>query len=209
MIFQDRIHAGRPLANKLQRFRKGNLNLVPEMKGLIVFAHGSGSSRKSPRNKLAAQALNSAGFATLLFDLLTEEEAKNHKIVFNIEFLGQRLISAVQWLRQQGRFAKIPIGFFGASTGAAAALQAAARLSQDENIFAIVSRGGRPDLAGAALTLVKIPTLMVVGSLDESVVELNQYAERQLLNSKIVIIPGASHFFDEPGTLEEASKQEP
>ncbi len=185
----------------------GDLATFSSMKALIIFAHGSGSSRKSQRNQMVASQLNKAGFGTLLFDLLTDEEAKNRKNVFDIDFLSQRLASVTRWIRQQPDLKVIQMGYFGASTGAAAALQAASTLSESDSVYAIVSRGGRPDLAGQALDFVSIPTLLLVGSKDDDVLELNQHAQRLLKNSKLSIIPGATHLFEEPGTLDEVSKQ--
>jgi putative phosphoribosyl transferase len=143
----------------------------------------------------------------LLFDLLTDEESQDRGNVFDIEFLSQRLVAATRWLRQQPEVMDAPLGYFGASTGVAAALLASAKLLPFENVYSIVSRGGRPDLAGKALSIVKVPTLLLVGGLDYGVIELNQKAQSQLENSKLSIIPGATHLFDEPGTLEEVSHQ--
>ena len=185
----------------------GQLVTFEGMKAVIVFAHGSGSSRKSPRNLQVAKALNVAGFGTLLFDLLTDEESKNRESIFNIEFLSKRLFHVTQWLMQQRECRNKPIGYFGASTGAAAALQAAALFAPSQTIYSIVSRGGRPDLAGEALMKVNAPTLLLVGSLDSVVVELNQQAQHNLSNSKLSLIAGATHLFQEPGTLEEVSRQ--
>lgn len=187
---------------------EGELTVFSEMKAVIIFAHGSRSSRKSPRNLQVANDLNSAGFGTLLFDLLTDHEAKDRTNVFNIEFLSDRLASVTEWLLQQQNFQSTKIGFFGASTGAAAALQAAAKQSVKEHIFSIVSRGGRPDLAGEeALMTIQIPTLLIVGSNDSIVINLNRKAQKKLSNSKLSIIAGATHLFEEPGALEEVSRQ--
>jgi putative phosphoribosyl transferase len=178
---------------------KGDLVVPPHAKGIILFAHGSGSSRKSPRNKLVAEALQKEGFATLLFDLLTEEEAKDRKNVFDIDLLADRLSLAKGWVKEfHGR---LPIAYFGASTGAAAALQAAAHDPTD--LFAIVSRGGRPDMALASLPHISVPTLLLVGGEDGQVISLNRAAYDRLPRGRLVIIPGAGHIFEEPGKIEE------
>lgn len=185
----------------------GDLTTFPSMKALIIFAHGSGSSRKSPRNQMVAGDLNKAGFGTLLFDLLTDEEAKNKGNVFDIELLSQRLISVTQWVRQQSDLKSVQVGYFGASTGAGAALRAASQLSHSSRPFAIVCRGGRPDLAGeVALKAVKTPTLLIVGGRDGDVIEMNRGAKSFLAHSQLSIVPGATHLFEEPGTLEEVSR---
>jgi len=172
--------------------------------GVVLFAHGSGSSRLSPRNAYVARVVREAGIGTLLFDLLTEEEASDRGNVFDIEFLARRLKAATDWTRQVGSAKGLAIGYFGASTGAAAALVAAA---DDEAIGAIVSRGGRPDLAGAALPKVKAPTLLIVGGDDTGVIELNQEAcDRLTCKKELKIVPGATHLFEEPGTLEEVAR---
>lgn len=169
--------------------------------GIIVFAHGSGSSRLSARNQAVARALNDRGFVTLLFDLLTQSESEDRSCVFDIALLCERLLEAIDWLDEQNWRPPLPIGLFGASTGAAAALAAAARSPQ--RIAAVVSRGGRPDLAGALLTKVVSPTLLIVGGDDDVVLELNRDALAHLGGPKeLVVIPGASHLFPEPGTLE-------
>ena len=180
----------------------GTMNMPKAALGLIVFAHGSGSSRHSPRNTAVAKALNSRGFATLLFDLLTQREEADRANVFDISLLAERLLDAVQWLNGQGEtIAELPIGLFGASTGAAAALVAAARLP--ERVGAVVSRGGRPDLAGDALPMVRAPTLLIVGGDDYGVIELNEEALRQLRAPKLLeIVAGATHLFSEPGAME-------
>lgn len=179
---------------------KGFLSLPPSAEGLVIFAHGSGSSRLSPRNRFVADALGEAGLATLLFDLLTEEEAQDRANVFDIPLLADRLQAAARWVRLAAATKSLAVGYFGASTGAAAALQAAAA---DKEIAAIVSRGGRPDLAGAALGLVEAPTLFIVGGNDREVLALNRAAQRQLrCENRLDIVPGASHLFEEPGTLE-------
>jgi putative phosphoribosyl transferase len=166
-----------------------------------VFAHGSGSSRFSPRNMAVADALNAKGIATLLFDLLTPEEESDRTNVFDIPLLAERLIEVVRWIDTQPELTRLPLGLFGASTGAAAALVAAAELGA--RIGAVVSRGGRPDLADMALEHVTAPTLLIVGGLDDSVIELNQQALAHLSAPKAIeIVPGATHLFPEPGTLD-------
>ncbi|HTW35414.1 MAG TPA: alpha/beta fold hydrolase [Rhizomicrobium sp.] len=171
---------------------------------MIVFAHGSGSSRLSPRNTKVAEALSDAGFATLLFDLLepAEEAAQNRAKVFDIPFLGARLVDAVKWLDETTSLSAMPIGLFGASTGAAAALVAAAQLPG--RIGAVVSRGGRPDLANRALDEVRSPTLLIVGGADYPVIDLNARAFARLACiKKMEIVPGATHLFEERGALEQ------
>ncbi len=183
---------------------------VPEGSlGLILFAHGSGSSRFSPRNCFVARILNKQGLATLLFDLLTAEEEQldqtTAKLRFDIPLLAKRLTAAVDWAHQRPELQSLPIGLFGASTGAAAALIAAAR--RPDRVKAVVSRGGRPDLAREALAQVKAPTLLIVGGLDFPVIELNQEAGRLLKTTwRLEIVPGATHLFEEPGTLEEVAR---
>lgn len=180
----------------------GDLRAPDDAKGLVIFAHGSGSSRFSPRNQEVARALNEAGLATLLLDLLTEDEARNRANVFDIDLLAERLTQAIDWARAEPALATLPIGLFGASTGAAAALTAAA--SRPQAVAAVVSRGGRPDLAEAALDRVTAPTLLIVGGRDEPVIAWNQAAQRRLGGpSRLEIVPGATHLFEEPGTLEE------
>ena len=179
----------------------GILHVPPAPYGLVVFAHGSGSSRLSPRNTAVASALNRHSFATLLFDLLTPSEEADRANVFDIPLLANRLVDAVQWLNGQPSIAKLSLGLFGASTGAAAALVAAAKIPH--RIGAVVSRGGRPDLAGNALDAVRAPTLLIVGGADRVVIELNEQALARLRGPKrLVIVPGASHLFPEPGALE-------
>ncbi|HXP76536.1 MAG TPA: dienelactone hydrolase family protein [Stellaceae bacterium] len=181
---------------------EGTLRL-PEasVRGIVVFAHGSGSSRLSPRNNFVALALSDAGLATLLFDLLTEAEAADRRNVFDIGLLAERLILAADWVKQQDGVRDLPLGYFGASTGAAAALIAAAR--SPGVCAAVVSRGGRPDLAGEALPRVRAPTLLIVGGDDPEVLELNREAARQLLcENELAVVPHATHLFEEPGTLE-------
>jgi putative phosphoribosyl transferase len=184
----------------------GTLTIPASCRGVVVFAHGSGSSRSSPRNVQVARVLNEGGCATLLFDLLTEEEALDRGNVFDIELLGRRVREASGWLETRKVLAGLPVGYFGASTGAAAALVAAADLGRA--VAAVVSRGGRPDLAGAALGAVTAPTLLIVGSLDLTVLELNRQAQARLTcPSRIVVVRGASHLFEEPGTLEEVAAE--
>jgi dienelactone hydrolase len=183
----------------------GELILPPSAKGVVLFAHGSGSSRFSPRNTYVAEVLQQRGIGTLLFDLLTREEDQVYETRFDIALLTQRLVAASAWLQTRPDTQALSIGYFGASTGAAAALQAAAQMQ--DKIAAVVSRGGRPDLAGAvALRRVTAPTLLIVGGADYGVIELNQQAE-MLLNceKKLVLIPGATHLFEEPGTLQQAA----
>jgi pimeloyl-ACP methyl ester carboxylesterase len=177
--------------------------------GLVLFAHGSGSSRRSPRNQAVAGALNARGLATLLFDLLTPDEEVIDEVTrqfrFDIELLADRLVTATDWCLVQDRVADLPLGYFGASTGAAAALMAAAR--RRDVIRAVVSRGGRPDLAGAALGQVKAPTLLIVGGNDEPVIRLNQSAwHRMICDRRIAIVAGATHLFVEPGALDAVAR---
>lgn len=194
-----------PIANESL---KGDLTIFPHMKALIVFAHGSDSSRKSPRNQGVASYLNKHGFGTLLFDLLTTEEAQVRRNVFNIDLLADRLVVATRFVKKLPELNKeISIGFFGASTGAAAAIKAADLLSIEEEIYAIVSRGGRPDLAGDSLNTLTAPTLLIVGGNDFGVIELNEMAEAKLKNAMLLIIPGATHLFVEPGAMEHVSRK--
>ena len=186
----------------------GELTLIPESKGIVLFAHGSGSSRHSPRNQLVAGVLQASGSSTLLFDLLThaEEEADEHDghLRFDINLLAQRLIFATRWLDQQPSTRRLGIGYFGASTGGAAALVAAAHLGGE--IDAVVCRGARPDLAGRALPRVTAPTLLIVGGRDNIVRELNCHALDQLRCKKqLIVVPGATHLFEEQGALEEVA----
>jgi dienelactone hydrolase len=189
---------------------EGNLGLVNGASGVVLFAHGSGSSRHSPRNRYVARALRDAGLATLLIDLLTADEeaidAHTARLRFDIELLTERLIGATDWLVSNAATAHFPIGYFGASTGAAAALAAAAE--RPRIIRAVVSRGGRPDLAGKALPRVRAPTLLIVGGDDAPVIGLNQEALEQLgaKEKQLVIVPGATHLFEEPGALEEVAR---
>lgn len=179
----------------------GILRLPAAARGIVVFAHGSGSSRLSPRNNFVADELRKAGVASLLFDLLTEAEAADRANVFDIDLLADRLAAATRRIRKHASTQGLPIGYFGASTGAGAALVAAAEAHAE--IAAVVSRGGRPDLARAALARVKAPTLLIVGGDDPEVIELNRAAQRTLrCESRLAIVPGASHLFEEPGTLE-------
>lgn len=183
----------------------GTLVLPPDACGVVAFAHGSGSSRFSSRNIYVAEQLQQARVATLLFDLLTRHEDRDYDNRFNIALLTERLLAATAWLRQRDETATLPIGYFGASTGAAAALRAAARLGKQ--VAAVVSRGGRPDLAGRdPLEQVLSPTLLIVGANDEVVIGLNRQAAAHLACQKeMVIVPGASHLFEEPGTLEQVA----
>jgi putative phosphoribosyl transferase len=178
----------------------GTLTVPTDAVGVVVFAHGSGSSRLSPRNIQVAQALNDARLATLLFDLLTEEEAADRRNVFDIPLLATRVVAAVKWLHRQADVRDLPVGLFGASTGAAAALWAAAELGG--SVGAVVSRGGRPDLAGARLEHVEAPTLLIVGELDQTVVELNRTSLARLrCPAALRLVPDATHLFEEPGAL--------
>ena len=196
------IHAGRAVL-------PGNLNIPENASALVLFAHGSGSSRHSPRNQFVARTLNEAGLATLLFDLLTPEEeaidmqTREHR--FNIDLLSVRLWHATNWANQQEQTSNLGLGYFGSSTGAAAALMAAVDAPRD--IYAVVSRGGRPDLAGEALPKVKAPTLLIVGGNDGIVIELNEQArDKMRCEVKLEIIPGATHLFEEPGALEKVAQ---
>lgn len=183
----------------------GILGLPAKAKGLVIFAHGSGSSRFSLRNNFVARELHKTGMATLLMDLLTEQEELNRHNVFDIELLASRLLIAKKWLGQQTGLANFPLAYFGASTGAGAALYAAAL--DPENIFAVVSRGGRPDLAAEKLRLVQAPTLFIVGGRDTLVLDLNREALANLpCTKKMEIVPGATHLFEEPGALEQVAK---
>lgn len=196
---------------------EGTLNIpeTPKVKGIVIFAHGSGSSRFSPRNKYVAEVLNRASIATLLIDLLTREEERIDDITrehrFNISLLARRLLSCANWVAQNPQVNGLKIGYFGASTGAAAALIAAADAA-GHIISAIVSRGGRPDLAGKeVLSLIEAPTLLIVGENDEEVIKLNEEALKRLTKiqkkeKKMVIIPRATHLFEEPGTLEQVAR---
>ena len=196
------IHAGRAVLS-------GNLSIPKDASALVLFAHGSGSSRHSPRNQVVAGTLNEAGLATLLFDLLTQEEeaidTRTRELRFNIQLLAERLIHATKWASGQAQTRDLHIGYFGSSTGGAAALVAAA--DNPQGVGAVVSRGGRPDLAGEALPKVQAPTLLIVGGNDDIVIELNEQArDRMHCEVKLKIIPGATHLFEEPGTLEKVAR---
>ncbi len=184
----------------------GELVLPADTKSVVLFAHGSGSSRLSPRNIFVAQVLQQQGIGTLLFDLLTTSEDRDYAVRFDIDLLTQRLLAATAWLRENPETKALRIGYFGASTGAAAALRAAAEIGII--IAAVVSRGGRPDLAGeTALVRVASPTLLIVGSEDYTVIELNEQAFAWMkCEKKLVLVPGATHLFEEPGTLEQAAQ---
>ncbi|MBL8187738.1 MAG: alpha/beta hydrolase [Acidobacteria bacterium] len=187
---------------------RGTLQLPAESSGLILFAHGSGSSRFSPRNRFVAQVMHEAMLGTLLFDLLTPEEEtidlQTRHLRFDIPLLARRLVAVTGWIKNKPETSHLPLGYFGASTGAAAALIAAAELNDE--ICAVVSRGGRPDLADEALPQVTAPTLLIVGERDDIVIQLNEMALNQLRCVKqLQIIPGATHFFEEPGTLEKVA----
>ncbi|GAA2149585.1 phosphoribosyltransferase family protein [Nocardioides koreensis] len=184
--------APRPLA--------GILDVPTRPRGLVAFAHGSGSSRLSPRNRRVAQVLGDAGLGTLLLDLLTDAEEGDRSLVFDIEFLARRLVATCTWLREQPGCRGLPLGLFGASTGAAAALVAATDAVLD--VSAVVSRGGRPDLAAGHLARVRAPTLLIVGGHDQAVLQLNRHAQERLEASSLVVVPGATHLFEEPGALE-------
>ena len=186
---------------------QGDLSIPAGAQGVVLFAHGSGSSRHSPRNQFVARTIREAGVGTLLFDLLTREEeaidVDTRHLRFDIGLLAERLIDATFWLK--GDLSHLNVGFFGSSTGGGAAVVAAAELG--ENVGAVVSRGGRPDLAGDALPQVKCPTLLIVGGLDYPVIEMNQEAFARLRYEKeLKIVPGATHLFEEPGTLEEVAR---
>lgn len=184
---------------------EGELSLPAEVTGLVVFAHGSGSSRLSPRNNWVARSLRQAKLATFLFDLLTPEEDRAYETRFDIELLTRRLIGATRWVREQSEVRDLGIGYFGSSTGAAAALKAAAVLGPE--VRAVVSRGGRPDLALEELDRVEAPTLLIVGGLDHPVLELNQQAFARLKGEKdLAIVSGATHLFEEPGALERVAE---
>ena len=179
---------------------EGILRLPAKPRGIVVFAHGSGSSRLSPRNNYVAEALGESGLGTLLFDLLNEDEAADRRNVFDIELLAGRLIAAMKSLREGPETRDFPLGLFGASTGAAAALVAAAGAM---DVAAVVSRGGRPDLAHEALEAVRAPTLLIVGALDREVLALNRAALARLgCEKRLEVVPGATHLFEEPGTLD-------
>jgi putative phosphoribosyl transferase len=182
----------------------GDLEVPPDARGVVAFAHGSGSSRLSPRNVAVARTLSEAGLATLLFDLLTDDEAADRSNVFDIELLAARLEAATAWLRDRADVGHLPVGYFGASTGAAAALVAAAGRT---DVAAVVSRGGRPDLAGPRLPDVIAPTLLIVGGDDQVVLELNREAQALMrCETSLVVIPGATHLFEERGALEDVAR---
>jgi dienelactone hydrolase len=188
---------------------EGNLTLPEQSRGIVLFAHGSGSSRHSPRNRYVARVLNEAKLATLLIDLLTLHEevidARTAQLRFDIDLLAERLVDATDWLSQFPDTKHLRIGYFGASTGAAAALAAAA--IRPDAVGAIVSRGGRPDLAGVALIHVRAPTLLIVGENDDQVIQLNREALEQLrCEKRLIIVPGATHLFEEPGALDEVAR---
>ncbi len=188
----------------------GDLAVPDGAVGVVLFAHGSGSGRHSPRNRFVASRLQHAGLATLLVDLLTEEEeavdVHTAHLRFDIGLLAGRLVGAIEWLEAEPRTAGLPVGLFGASTGGGAALVAAAR--RPDRVRAVVSRGGRPDLAGAALPAARCPTLLIVGGDDEVVIDLNEAALARLGSpvKKLVIVPGAGHLFEEPGKLDEVAR---
>lgn len=182
----------------------GRLTVPRQPRAIVVFAHGSGSSRHSPRNRYVARVLQSAGLATLLFDLLTDAEERDRSNVFDIGLLAARLVDVTIWLRSARDAAGLQVGYFGASTGAGAALRAAADPGVD--VFAVVSRGGRPDLAGEFLALVDAPTLLIVGSRDDVVLDLNrQAAAAMTAECRVAVVDGATHLFEEPGTLEQVA----
>lgn len=184
---------------------EGRLVIPKEAQAMILFAHGSGSSRHSPRNNFVAEKLQSQGLATLLVDLLTEKEDQIYQTRFDIELLTHRLVAIVDWLKQNQATKNLSIGLFGSSTGAAAALEVAAQVPED--IYAVVSRGGRPDLASNSLPQVKCPVLLIVGGNDKPVIEMNQAALKALKSQKeMQIVPGATHLFEEPGTLEQVAE---
>lgn len=181
------------------------LTVPPRANGLVIFAHGSGSSRHSPRNRYVASVLTEAGLATLLFDLLTDEEETDRQNVFDIDLLARRLHGAIGWANAQSDLRPLPVGLFGASTGAAAALWAAAE--PGAAVRAVVSRGGRPDLAANRLTWVQAPTLLIVGDRDTEVIRLNRAAQARLrCPNQLSLVPGATHLFEEPGTLPAAAQ---
>lgn len=183
---------------------RGDLAVPDGAPGLVLFSHGSGSSRLSPRNRAVAERLRRSGWATLLMDLLTEEEDRVYANRFDIDLLTERLLEVTRWARRQPAIGALPIGYFGASTGAASALRAAAELGSE--VAAVVSRGGRPDLAAAALGRVVSPTLLIVGGRDPEVLALNRWAyDRLTAVKRLEVVPGATHLFEEPGALEAVS----
>ena len=186
---------------------KGALDIPATATGVVIFSHGSGSGRLSPRNQFVASELRAVGLGTLLLDLLTEEEERDYDLRFDIDLLTQRLAHAVRFVRDNATTGATPIGLFGASTGAASALRVAA--SMPDEVAAVVSRGGRPDLAGSgALTRVRAPTLLIVGGHDTAVIELNESARDGLVNCEceLTVVPGATHLFEERGTLEQVAR---
>ncbi len=198
---------GRPVASGHEAVQIGPMRLAGNFEraspsaGVVVFAHGSGSSRLSPRNRYVAEVLHGHGLGTLLFDLLTDAESIDRRLVFDIPLLAERLEQALDWLGSRQESGRPRVGLFGASTGAAAALCAAAE--RPAEVAAVVSRGGRPDLAGAALGHVEAPTLLIVGALDAEVLELNREAARRMhCKTQLEIVPGATHLFEEPGALD-------
>lgn len=182
---------------------QGHLSSSEKLKAWVIFAHGSGSSRKSPRNNWIAKELNNKGYGTFLFDLLTYEEDRVYENRFNIPLLADRLLTATAWLMNSQFYTGLPIAYFGASTGGGAALIAAARSPESWPIYTVVSRGGRPDLAGKFLKKVRAPVLLLVGGLDFQVIELNQLAENELSNVRLTLVEGATHLFEETGKLDE------
>ncbi len=211
MTLSESTHLGAPVVVDVGGVDlHGDLTVPPRARGVVLFAHGSGSSRHSPRNRFIASLLTKMSLATLLIDLLTEEEEEAERYTghlrFDIRLLARRLASATNWLAHTSQTARLSIGCFGASTGAGAALVAAAHLPGQ--IKAVVTRGGRPDLAGDALLAVRAPTLLIVGGHDEQVIDLNEEALAQLGSEqkKLVLVPGATHLFEEPGTLEEVAR---
>ena len=184
---------------------RGDLALPARARGLVLFAHGSGSSRVSPRNRMVAGELRRSRVGTLLFDLLTEVESGDRRKVFDIQLLADRLVAATAWITTRHKLSGLRVGYFGASTGAAAALVAAAR--DDSRVAAVVSRGGRPDLAADVLPKVSAPTLLIVGGHDDVVLDLNRRAFEHLTCPKrLEVVPGATHLFEEPGTLEQVAQ---
>ena len=180
---------------------EGALEIPEGAKGIVLFAHGSGSSRHSPRNNYVARVLRNNGLGTLLLDLLTPEEDLNYEMRFNIDLLAERLLAVTKWLKEEDEAKRLNVGYFGASTGAAAAIETAAAMG--DKVSAVVSRGGRPDLAWPYLDSIKAPTLMIVGGHDDVVIGLNEKAFRVITAvKKMEIVPGATHLFEEPGTLE-------
>lgn len=184
----------------------GILEIPPKPRGIVLFSHGSGSGRLSPRNEFVSRTLHARGLATLRLDLLTEAEDKEYERRFDIPLLTERLAAAVDWIRREAALKRLPLGLFGASTGAASALRLAAL--HGDAIAAIVSRGGRPDLAGDVLPLVNAPTLLIVGGDDQVVLELNRKAFKEIkAKKKLAVVPGATHLFEEPGTLQAMAEE--